>query len=731
MENVRAKYDEQLELLVERIKKASPSADIKRIREAYAFAYNAHGNQTRRSGEPYIMHPLAVAEIAVDIGLDSDSIIAALLHDVIEDTHSTFEEVAKLFGQHVAELVDGVSKLTRVQYTYKEDEQMENLRKMFLAMAKDIRVILIKIADRLHNMRTSEYWSEQKRREKALETMEIYAPLAHRLGMQKVKWELEDIALHCLDPIGYAEITDQIEGLEDVYVSFLENIKVKISEKLGENHINADVQGRVKHIYSIYRKMYSQNKALSEIYDLFAVRVIVPEVIDCYNVFGVVHDTYKPVPGRFKDYISTPKPNMYQSLHTTVIGREGVPFEVQIRTWDMHHTAEYGIAAHWKYKDNVQSDQADFDEKLEWVRRLLESQEDTDADEFLSTLKIDMFADEVFIFTPKGDVINLPSGATPIDFAYAIHSAVGNRMTGAKANGRIVGYDYQLQNGDIVEIMTSKTPHGPSRNWLDLAMTSEARNKIRQWFKKEKREENIAEGRARFEEHIKKLGIHMSDITDDVLPSILKRVSFSSLDEMYAAIGYGGLTSIRAANRVRDELVRLGKIVEGKPQPPEPKMVKVPKRTESGVVVEGIANCLVKLSRCCSPVPGDKIVGFVTRGYGVSVHCADCQNVVALEKAHDSARWVNVFWAEKPKEHYVAGIEIIARERPNLVVEIMNILSAMHIGTSALNARRQGDGHDAVNITVEVKHIDELRMLIGKLDAISGVEAVSRKGYDN
>ena len=727
MEKLIDGYTKRIEQVAARL----PESERDRVREAYRFALEAHDGQLRRSGEPYIMHPVAVAEIAQEIGLDTDSIVAALLHDVIEDTKFTFEDVKARFGEHIAMIVDGVSKLTRVQYTYKEDEQMENLRKMFLAMAKDIRVILIKIADRLHNMRTAQYWSDQKRREKALETMEIYAPLAHRLGMQRVKWELEDIALRCLDPVGYAEITEKVEEVEHTYQGFLENVQSRISAKLKEMGVKAEIYGRVKHVYSIYRKMYNQHKSLSEIYDLYAVRVIVDDVNDCYNVLGVVHDLYKPMPGRFKDYISTPKPNMYQSLHTTVIGREGMPFEVQIRTWEMHHTAEYGIAAHWKYKEGVQGDGEEADQKLEWVRRLLESQEDTDADEFLSNLKIDMFADEVFVFTPRGDVINLPAGATPIDFAYAIHTGVGNRMTGVRVGGRMVGYDYQLQNGDIVEILTSKVERGPSRGWLELAKTSEARNKIRQWFKKEKREENIAEGKARFEEQLQKLNISPSVLSGDVLEPVLRRVSFGSLEEMYAAIGYGGLTAMRAANRVRDELARQGKLGD-KTAPPipaaEPK--KRPRRTESGVVVEGVENCMVKFSRCCTPVPGDEIVGFVTRGYGVSVHRRDCQNVAALMGEHERGRWINVYWAEEPGEHFTTGLELSARDRNNLVVDVMNVLSVQHVVVTSMNARRLEDGFSAINLAIEVKDLAMLKLVMGKLNNIQGIIQVTRKSFD-
>lgn len=720
--------DNRLEKLIEKMNLQDSDAD--RIRDAFSFGAAAHEGQVRKDGSPYITHPLAVAEIIADMGLDMDSVIAAILHDVIEDTEVSYDDIKKRFGPAVAELVDGVTKLTRVQYTSKEDEQMENLRKMFLAMAKDIRVILIKIADRLHNMRTISAHTEEKRREKALETMEIYAPLAHRLGMQRIKCELEDRALQCLDPIGYKEITDELAERESNHADFLEHIKDRVRQALEENNINATIEGRIKHVYSIYRKMYNQQKAMYEIYDLYAVRVIVDELVDCYNVLGIVHDIYKPIPGRFKDYISTPKPNMYQSLHTTVIGREGMPFEIQIRTREMHRTAEYGIAAHWKYKQGVEGDLS-LDSKLEWVRRLLEAQEDTDADEFIRTLKIDMFADEVFVFTPKGDVINLPAGATPIDFAYAIHSAVGNRMIGVKVNGRIAGYDYLLQNGDIIEILTSKQAHGPSRGWLELAKTSEARNKIRQWFKKEKREENIAQGREMFESHLKKIGVQLADILqEDVLQQYLKRMSFGTIDELYAAIGYGGITALRAANRARDELIRLNKLKTDNKLAEQPAKPKRPKRTESGVIVEGIENCLVKFSRCCTPIPGDDIIGFVTKGYGVSIHRKDCSNVLALGKTHDEGRWIKVYWAEETNDKYETSIEISAKDRPDLVVDIMTALSSMKVPVSAINARRFNDGYDAISIAMDIKDLDELKLVATKLNHLSGVVQVTRKSFD-
>lgn len=720
--------DEKFGQLIEKVKSYNPSVSVERLTEAYNYASSAHEGQKRKTGEPFIIHPLETALIVAEMGLDVDSIIAALLHDCIEDTCINYDEVKVRFGQTVADLVDGVTKLTRMPYTSKEEEQMENLRKMFLAMARDIRVILIKIADRLHNMRTINYQSEAKQREKALETMEIYAPLAHRLGMQRVKWEMEDRALKCLDPIGYAEIQLELEKRSVLHEEFLTQIKSRVGERLEEAEIPAHIEGRLKHIYSIYRKMYNQRKAIYEIYDLYAVRVIVDTVTDCYNVLGFVHDLYKPMPGRFKDYISTPKPNMYQSLHTTVIGREGIPFEVQIRTWDMHHTAEYGIAAHWKYKQGVQGE-FNMQEKLEWVRRLLETQQDTDAEEFFRSLKIDMFADEVFVFTPKGDVINLPAGSTPIDFAYAIHSAVGNRMTSAKVNNRIVTFDSTLQSGDIVEIITTGASHGPSRDWVKIAKTSEARNKIKQWFKKERREENIAQGREEFERELKRSGIPMSAIQqEDILPVLLKKLSFNSMEELYAGIGYGGVTATRALNRMRDELLRLNRLQLEKISPE--KLISSTKRTRksnSGVIVEGIDNCLIKFSRCCTPVPGDTIVGFITRGYGVSVHRSDCVNARPSIMDKESGRWVSVSWAGDIKEYYQTSLQVSAKEREGLLVDVASGLSNMKIPLRSLNARNMGDGTAVISIVLEVRDIEQLNSIINKLARLTGVSSVERQ----
>lgn len=735
---------ERYQALEDKIKAYNPSLDTQRLFAAFTYADSSHNSQLRKDGSPYITHPLAVAEIVADLELDTESIIAAMLHDTIEDTGATHDEIAKMFSPTVANLVEGVTKLTRVQYTSKEEEQMENLRKMLMAMAKDIRVILIKICDRLHNMRTMEYQSARKQKEKALETMEIYAPIAHRLGMQRMKWELEDLSLQYLDPVGYKEIATELAERSSAHEEFLALIQKRIQDRLDEDSISCTVYGRVKHIYSIYRKMYAQNKTMDEIFDLYAFRVIVEDIPSCYNVLGCIHDLFKPVLGRFKDYIGTPKPNMYQSLHTTVIGREGIPFEVQIRTWDMHHTAEYGIAAHWKYKQGMADSKLGTEENFEWVRKLLESQQDTDAEEFVRTLKVDMFADEVFVFTPRGDVINLPAGATPIDFAYTIHSAVGNHMTGAKANGRIIPFDAALKNGDIVEVITSKSAHGPSRDWMKICKSNEARNKIRQWFKKERREENIATGRSMFESELKRQGLTMAAITaEDTLIPILRKIRFNTLDELYAAIGYGGLTAQKSVNRIKEELTRLGRIKEEKAlaerlaasspsfpaQSSSPAPQKSSSKSESGIVVEGLGNCLVKFAKCCTPVPGDGIVGFITRGFGVSVHRTDCPNASPeKQSADDPGRWVNVAWvdAESPDTHYQTSLELSAKDRDGLALDVTMALSTVKVKVNSFNARSQPDGYATMTISLQVRDKSELSTVLNKLSQISGVYQVKR-----
>ena len=735
---------ERYHALEKKVAAYTPNLDTQRLYDAFTFADAEHHGQLRKSGEPYIIHPLAVADIVADLGLDTDSVIAALLHDCIEDTPATHEDIAKRFGPTVADLVEGVTKLTRMQYVSKEEEQMENLRKMLMAMSHDIRVILIKICDRLHNMRTMEYQSPRKQREKSLETMEIYAPIAHRLGMQKLKWELEDLSLRYLDPVGYKEIEKQLAERSSAHEEFLASVQHRIQQRMDEEGIHCTVYGRVKHIYSIYRKMYTQNKTLDEIFDLYAFRVIVDDIPECYNVLGCIHDMFTPVLGRFKDYISTPKPNLYQSLHTTVIGREGIPFEVQIRTWAMHQTAEYGVAAHWKYKQGMANAKLGTESQFEWVRKLLESQQDTDAEEFVRTLKVDLFADEVFVFTPNGDVKSLPAGATPIDFAYNIHSAVGNHMIGARVNGRMVPFDYQLENGEIVEVITSKSAKGPSRDWLNICKSNEARNKIRQWFKKERREENIATGRAAFESELKHAKLSLAAITaEDVLPHILHKVRFNSLDELYASIGYGGTTAVKTVSKIQDELLRLGRlkaekaaaagkaledsvIVPGSTQSP-PTGPTRPRHSDSGIIVEGLGNCMVKFAKCCTPVPGDPVIGFITRGYGVSVHRRDCPNVaISQSKPEEADRWINVTWAEESLPTYKTALELSAKDRSGLTLDLAMALSSAQVKVSSLSARSLPDGHAAVNLVVEVKDLKELNGVINKLNNIQGVYYVAR-----
>ena len=728
--------DEQFEKLENTVREYNPGADFKRIRESYEFAKQHHGEQRRKSGELYITHPLAVAQIvAEELHLDSESIEAALLHDVIEDTDATYDDVAKLTSPTVADLVEGVSKLTRIQYATKEDEQMENLRKMLIAMSKDIRVILIKISDRLHNMRTMEYQTPAKQKQKSLETMEIYAPIAHRLGMQRMKWELEDLSLKYLDPIGYDEIVSKLDAKRPEYDALMSRTQAQIDQRLNEMGIKHIVYGRMKHPYSIYRKMFSQNKSLDEIFDLFAFRVVVDTVSDCYNVLGVIHDLYKPILGRFKDYIGTPKPNGYQSLHTTVMGNEGIPFEVQIRTTEMHEIAEYGVAAHWKYKQNGQG--AGDEGRYEWVRRLLENQEGADAEDFIHSLKVDMFADEVFVFTPRGDVINLPAGATPIDFAYNIHSAVGNHMVGAKVNGRLVPFDTRLKNGDIVEVVTSQSAHGPSRDWVKIARSSNARSKIRQWFKRERRDENIVNGRSSFESELKRCGVTLKELTaEENLPVILKKLSFKSLDDMYAAIGYGGVTSLKLIGRLREDIQRIlhqhqaerqAEVpVEGQPEVTRP-AVPVREHSEQGIVVQGLSNCLVKFSKCCSPVPGDEIVGFITRGYGVSVHRKDCPNAdPARRPPEEAGRWIKVSWGGKTRESYRTNLQVVSKDRPNLLVDISTILSAAKVHVSSLNARSTADGFALISLAVDVSDSQQLQAVMRRLEQISGVMRVTR-----
>ncbi|MBR4578049.1 MAG: bifunctional (p)ppGpp synthetase/guanosine-3',5'-bis(diphosphate) 3'-pyrophosphohydrolase [Oscillospiraceae bacterium] len=711
----------------------NPGVDLGRIRAAFEVADLAHSGQRRKAGTPYVTHVVAAAQICAEMGLDEDSIVAALLHDTIEDTSLTYADIARQFGTEVADIVEGVTKLTRVQFTSREDEQMENLRKMLMAMAKDIRVILIKIADRLHNMRTMEYMAAHKQVEKSTETMEIYAPIAHRLGLQKYKWELEDLSLKYLDPEGYQEIMTYLDSKREELDRFMNSVETKITKRLEVQNIRGKVYGRIKHIYSIYRKMYNQKRSMDEIFDLCAFRVIVDSIADCYNVLGQIHDMFTPVPGRFKDYIATPKPNGYQSVHTTVIGEEGIMFEVQIRTWTMHRTAEYGIAAHWKYKSGEAGVRAGDEEKFAWVRRLLESQQDSDAGDFVHDLKMDMFNDEVFVFTPQGDVINLPAGACPIDFAYIIHSAVGNHMIGAKVNGRIVSFDYTLQNGDIVDILTSKSAPGPSRDWLNLCKSNAARSKIRQWLKKERREENILRGREMFDAEYHRAGLAPGFLNDDELvETCTQKLSVTSLDDLYAAIGYGGMTATRAVNRFKDEIARNAKLQNArnaldKLNDAAERRNEKPVKAVQGVLVEGIGNCLIKFSRCCTPVPGDPIVGFITRGNGVSIHRADCPNYLSsLQEEEKSGRWLRVSWADNTDGAYLTSLRILCTDRNGLILDIAGVLNALNSKVRSLNARSLPEGKAMVYVAIEVPDLEALKIIIGRIRAVRGVREIHR-----
>ena len=730
--------DAMYQLLEDKILATGRHYDIGRIRAAYQTANLAHSGQLRKDGSPYVTHCIAAADIALDMELDEDSLVATLLHDVIEDTTLTHADLAHQFGVTVADIVEGVTKLTRVQFSSKEDEQMENMRKMLLAMAKDIRVILIKIADRLHNMRTMAYQTPEKQRLKSLETMEIYAPIAHRLGMQKAKWELEDLALQYLDPEGYREIMQTLEARMAELEQFMVSMKDRIEETMSHEGISCTVQYRIKHIYSIYRKMYAQKIDISGIFDLCAFRVIVDSIPDCYNALGILHYMFKPVPGRFKDYISTPKPNMYQSIHTTVIGSEGIPFEVQIRTWDMHYTAEYGVAAHWKYKigDGSQAVKAGEEDKFAWIRKLLENQQESDAGDFIHDLKVDMFSDEVFVFSPKGDVINLPNGATPIDFAYSIHSDIGNHMIGAAVNGRIVNLNYTLQNGDIVEIRTSKSAPGPNRDWLNLAKSGSARTKIKQWFKRERRDENILRGREMLEAELKRNGLSLDILEDEAVYSpLLGKLTFQTIDDLYASIGYGGITATRAANRLRDEALRAGtserktaidKMNEAAER--REQQAKKEQKAINGILVEGIDNCLVKFSRCCLPVPGDDIIGFITRGQGVSIHRTDCKNYLNQKSAGGEDRWIRVSWANQISNSYVTTFTIASKDRSGLVMDIATVLNSLNAKVRTLSARSTGPGEALTVVTLEVKNTADLRTIMNRLTSVSGVLSITRIG---
>lgn len=702
--------------------------EVAEIEKAFRTAESAHADQKRSSGEPYIIHPIAVASILLSLGMDYQSIVAALLHDTVEDTSISLSEVQALFGSEIAALVDGVTKLEKVPLHTKEEQQAENIRKMLLAMSEDIRVIIVKLADRLHNIRTLNYVDEQKRRDKALETLEIYAPIAHRLGIRALKEELEDRAISFLDPVAYKEIEQSLSSQNQVHKDFLEKTRHVVSDRVKDVVKSAQIEGRLKSVHGIYRKMYMQNRDFDEIYDIYAIRIIVDNVIECYDCLGIIHDMFRPIPGRFKDYISTPKPNMYQSLHTTVIGKEGIPFEVQIRTREMHITAEYGIAAHWKYKLGLGGTDR-FEERLKWIRQLLDSQQDADdIEDIVRTIKSELVPDEVFVFTPKGDVVNLPSGATVIDFAYAIHSAVGHKMVGAKVNGRIVPIDYQVETGEIVEVLTSSQQgKGPGRDWLNIVKTSEARSKIRNWFKREKREENIIEGKQQIERELRRNKLRFTDEQfSELLDKLVERQRCNNTEDFFAAIGYGGIPITRIMPFVREEYHRIVTTAEGSAIPPTATREKFI-ATSEGVIVEGINNCLVKLSRCCNPIPGDSIIGFITRGHGVSVHKRDCANVPDnIELSAEPDRWIRVYWDKAIKESFRASLSVLCISRVALMADISGLLANMRVFINSVNTRENRDGTLIIYMTITVNSVEHLTGVTQRMEKIDGVISVER-----
>ena len=725
----------KLDFLIERVQKQNPQANIRKIRAAYECAAAAHEGQKRKNGEPYIIHPVSVAEIVVEMGLDTDSICAAFLHDTVEDCSdkTSVNNIRREFGDDVAEIVDGVTKLVNLPFETKEDESIENLRKMFLAMSKDLRVIFIKLADRLHNMRTLEFRSEGKQRTIALETMHVYAPLAHRLGMQKIKTELENLALKYLDPIGYAEVQNEINSRFGEHANFLQTAQQKVEKCLDEYNIGYSIDGRIKSVYSIYRKMYNQNKSFDEIYDFYAIRVIVDSELECYAALGAIHEGFSSIPGRFKDYISTPKPNGYRSLHTTVIGRDGIPFEVQIRTKEMHLVAEYGLAAHWKYKSGEQQTREIIDKKLQWIRTLLETERDPDdPDEFLRPLKIDLFEDETFVFTPKGDVINLPNGSNCIDFAYAIHSAVGNKMVGAKVNGNIVPIDYVLQNGQIVEVLTSASSKGPSRDWLKLVRSGEARNKIRQYFKKEMRAENIVIGKYEVERELKRYGRHFSEAQkNEIVKNVSSRIGLPTADDLYNNIGYGGISVSKLAAKFKDEFDRTVSPLTPEEPKQERRRDKRDEKLEHSVIIDSVSGCQAKFAKCCNPLPGDSIIGFITRGYGVSIHRYDCPNAMqGLKDPHEKDRWVVASWTPKALDRafgseFEAALSIYVDYKPSILADITVALTDMKVAVTSVSVK-ENDGNGMIVAVVRSSGVEHLRGVMNGLKRVDGVRDVVR-----
>ena len=732
-------YDKELQEILDKIKKYAPNADVTPVIKAYELAKSAHAGVFRKSGEPYIIHPIAVANILADLELDMEVIAAGLLHDVVEDTPYTYEDITELFGKDIADLVDGVTKLGKIKYQTKEESQAENLRKMFLAMAKDIRVILIKLADRLHNMRTLKFMPEEKAKYKAKETLEIYGGIAHRIGISKIKWELEDLALKYIDPEGYRELSDKITMKRSQRQEYIDKIVHLLEEKFKEVDINCEVSGRPKHFYSIYKKMKKKNKTFEEIYDLTAVRIIVDTVKDCYAVLGMVHTMWIPMPGRFKDYIAMPKPNLYQSLHTTVIGPDGEPVEIQIRTHEMHEIAENGIAAHWKYKEGITGNQdAKMEQKLKWLRQMMEWEKDVqDPHEFLDALKDDVFNSQVYVFTPRGDVIELPAGSTPIDFAYRVHTNVGNKCTGAKINGKIVPINYKLQNGEIVEVITSSNSTGPSRDWLNIVQTPTARNRIRQWFKKERREENIERGTDILEKEFKRYNIpYKNSSIQKFLNQVAKKFNQPTLEDLIATIGYGGIATSQVMPKVRDfynkEVNRQEK--EKRMQEKEDKIkknfdeheyAKKRKKKDNGITVKGLDNILVRFAKCCNPLPGDDIVGYITKGRGVAIHRRDCPNI-KLDDEFLQNRLVEVEWNNPEKSKFEGEVKIIAVDRVGLLNDIIHVVSMEKLSISGINCRVLKDNTANISLLVEVNDISELKQLMKKIKSISGVDDVSR-----
>lgn len=727
MTEVKQALQEILDLISQQPE--SESYDRELVINAFNRCVEAHGNQKRASGEPFYMHPIAVSKIVITLGMDSESVAASLLHDVVEDTEATYEDIKNEFGQTVAELVDGVTKLGKIPLESKENAQAENIRKMFIAMSHDIRVIIIKLADRLHNMRTIDAVPIQKQRDKARETLEVFAPIAHRLGIRGVKEELEDLSIMHLDPVAYKEIQQSLTVKRGQSEEFLSMIQKRIKDRVEEVVPGIIIEGRVKSIHGIYRKMYMQGKSIEEIYDIYAVRIITDTVTNCYNILGIIHDMARPIPGRFKDYISTPKPNFYQSLHTTVLGREGIPFEVQIRTMEMHRTAEYGIAAHWKYKDGINNTDAKFDERLSWIRQILENQRETDdAEDLVQTIKTDLSQEDVFVVTPKGDVINLPVGSTVIDFAFAIHSAIGTKMTGAKVDGRIVPITHEIKTGELIEILTTnQAGHGPSRDWLNIVKTNQAKSKIRAWFKKEKRPENIAAGKSEIEREFARNNIRLNDEDmEKFLTELSARLKCNSLDDFFATIGYGGILVSKTMPRVKDAYSRFVKTEKPLELSNNTQTRKMSKSSE-GVVVDGIDNCLIKLSRCCTPIPGDDIIGFITRGHGVSIHKRDCANVPEIiEEAEEPERWIPAFWDAGRTTRFDSTINILGINRDGMVADLSILLNNLHVSVHAIMAKETKDGNCSIIITISVESREHLENVIARIKKLNGVFSVER-----